>query len=334
MYCGHCNNYGCHVQAKSASLYSVIPVALETGSFDLRPRTRIVRINTDSQGRASSVTYIDPEGGVHEQRARVIILAAFLYENVRLLLLSAEKGLANSSGLVGRYVMAHGDVRAHGYFEDYIVNGFIGPGSAATRIDDFNSNNFAHTGLGFIRGGTIGTSGDGTPTSRAEVVPEDVPLWGARYKDFFARAYTRMVDLNIQPETLPHRDNRIDIDPTHRDRWGVPLPRTTFSFHENERRMRQFLAEKGEGLLREAGATLAWSESKGTPSRWSGGVRMGSDPRRSVVNGYCQSHDVPNLFVVGSSVFPTMAGYPPTATIAALAYRTSEHILSHREWFR
>jgi gluconate 2-dehydrogenase alpha chain len=61
---------------------------------------------------------------------------------------------------------------------------------------------------------------------------------------------------------------------------------------------------------------------------------MGSDERTSVVNEYCQTHDVPNLFVVGSSAFPTMAGYPPTATIAALSYRTAEYILRQREWFR
>lgn len=61
---------------------------------------------------------------------------------------------------------------------------------------------------------------------------------------------------------------------------------------------------------------------------------MGHDPARSVVNGYCQSHDVPNLFVVGSSCFPAMAGYPPTCTIAALAYPTAEYIARQREWFR
>jgi len=100
--------------------------------------------------------------------------------------------------------------------------------------------------------------------------------------------------------------------------------------------MHRFLAAAGEGILREAGAGTVWSQVPGSapPSRQAGGTRMGSDPRILVVNGYCQSHDIPNLFIVGSSVFPTMAGYPPTATIGALAYRTAEYIAGQREWFR
>ena len=86
--------------------------------------------------------------------------------------------------------------------------------------------------------------------------------------------------------------------------------------------------------MRESGASKYWSVAKSSPNRWAGGTRMGNDPRTSVVNGYGQSHDVSNLFILGSSVFPTMAGYPPTATIAALAYRTADYIVSQRDWFR
>jgi gluconate 2-dehydrogenase alpha chain len=340
VYCGHCNYYGCHVHAKAATLYTVIPVALQTGNLDLKTRCKAFRLNTNGSGEITGVSYFDRDGQVKEQRARVVILAAFVYENTRLLLLSKDdgrfpSGLANSSGLVGRYLMAHGDVRIYGLFEDNIINGFIGPGSAAMRIDDFNGNNFDHTGLGFIRGGTIGTSGEGTPISRMDVVPPGWPRWGPAYKDYFARYYTRTFDLNMQPETLPHRRNRVDLDPTHRDRWGVPLPRVTLGFHANETRLQRFLAEVGEKIMREAGAGTVWTDNeRRRASRWAGGTRMGNDPKKSVVNGYCQSHDHPNLFVVGSSVFPTMSGYPPTATIAALAYRTSEYILNQGDWFR
>jgi gluconate 2-dehydrogenase alpha chain len=276
------------------------------------------------------VAYFDPEGQVREQRARVVILSAFVFENVRLLLLSK---VANKSRLVGRYIMAHGDVRAMGLFDDFIVNGFIGPGSAAMRIDDFNGNNFDHTGMGFIRGGTIGTSGEGTPVTRMDVVPPGVRNWGKEYKDYFTRYYTRTFDLNMQPESLPHRANRVDLDPRRRDAWGIPLPRVTFDFHQNERRLQGFMAQVGEKIMRETGASRFWTEEKGRPNRWAGGTRMGASGRSSVVNEYCQSHDVENLFVVGSSVFPTMSGYPPTATIAALSYRAAEYILRQRHWF-
>ena len=220
-----------------------------------------------------------------------------------------------------------------GLFDNFIVNGFIGPGSAAMRIDDFNGNNFDHTGLGFIRGGTIGTSGDGTPITRMDVVPPDIPTWGKAYKEYFMRYYTRTFDLNMQPETLPHKANRVDLDPRHRDRWGIPLPRVTFDFHENEHRLQKFMAGVGEKIMRATGANKVWTERKATPNRWAGGTRMGADPKNSIVNEYCQTHDVPNLFIVGASVFPTMSGYPPTATVAALSYRTSEYILRQKQWF-
>lgn len=276
-----------------------------------------------------------------EQPARVVILAGFVFENIRILLNSKtesgsfRKGLANSSGMVGRYLLAHGDVRILGLYDQVIINGFIGPGSAATRIDDFNGNNFDHSGLGFIRGGTIGTSGGGTPVERIDIVPPGIERWGREYKQYFARYYNRTFDLNIQPETLPHRDNSVDLDPRLKDRWGVPLPRVTFSFHQNESRMAHYLAQVGEKIMRETGASRVWSEApRPTPSRWAGGTRMGKNRRKSVVNQYCQTHDIPNLFVVGSSVFPTMAGYPPTATVAALAYRTAEYVMRQPDWFQ
>ena len=340
VYCGHCNFYGCHVHAKAATLYTAIPVAVATGNFDLRTNCKVFRIDVDRRGNAAGVRYFDPDGTVRKQRARVVILGAFVFETVRLLLLSKTrarrfaKGLANSSGLIGKYILAHGDVRAYGLFDDFIVNGFIGPGSAAVRVDDFNGDNFDHTDLGFIRGGTIGTSGEGTPVSRMDVVPPDVARWGKAYKEYFARYYTRTFDLNIQPETLPHEDNVVDLDPQAKDAWGMPLPRVTFDFHQNEHRLHRFMAQIGEKIMRATGASKVWTGEKERPNRWAGGARMGSDPARSVVNGWCQTHDVPNLFIVGAPVFPTLAGYPPTATIAALSYRTAEYILGQKDWFK
>jgi gluconate 2-dehydrogenase alpha chain len=340
VYCAHCNFYGCHVHAKSASLYITIPVALQTGNFELKTNTKVCRINSDASGQVTGVNYFDADGSEHEQRARVVILSAFIFEHARLLLLSKTdtgkfaKGLANSSGYVGRNILAHGDVRAMGAFDDFIVNGYIGPGSAAMRIDDFNGNNFDHTGLGFIRGGTIGTSGDGTPVTRVDVLPPDVPTWGREFKEFYTRYYNRIMDLNMQPETLPHKTNRIDLDPRARDRWGLPLPRVTFDFHQNEHRLQKYMAGVGDRIMRATGASKVWTEEKGRPNRWAGGTRMGANPKNSVVNQYCQTHDIANLFIVGASVFPTMAGYPPTATVAALSYRTSEFILQQKDWFK
>lgn len=337
-YCGQCNGYGCHVGAKLSTVFTAIPVALETGNFDLRANCKAFRIDTDSRGVVTGVSYFDPEGRVQQQAASVVVLGAQVDEHSRLLLFSGNhkgrhRGLANSSGMVGRGLMAHATVRATGLFDDYRVNAFIGP-NAGMRMDDFNGDILDHTGLGFIRGATIGTSGGGTPLERYDAVPPGWPRWGERYKENLTHYYTRSFDLNMQPETLPHRENFIDLDPVKTDAWGVPLPRRHFSFHENERRMWRYLEEIGAKIMTEARADHYWVGVSRRPSRWSGGCRMGADPANSVVNGYCQAHDNENLFIIGASAFPTMAGYAPTPTVGALTYRTADYIKANRQAFR
>ena len=85
--------------------------------------------------------------------------------------------------------------------------------------------------------------------------------------------------------------------------------------------------------MKEVGASHLWSDRMGVGDRWGGGTRMGADPRTSVVNPYCQVHDVENLFIVGSSVFPTTPSHPPTPTVGALAYRTADYVKAHPELF-
>jgi gluconate 2-dehydrogenase alpha chain len=336
-YCGHCNNFGCHVNAKAAPLYTVIPVAVKTGNVDLRTNSQVFRINSDARGRATGVSYYTPEGQTAEQPAKVVILSGYTFENTRLLLLSEGRGrtgLANSSGAVGKGIFGHGDVRVVGCFDDHVINGFIGPTSGGVRIDDFNGNNFDHTGVGFIRGAGVGTGGEGTPVQRFEMVPPGMRRWGREYKEFLARYFTRTFEVSATPETLPHRDNVVDLDPDVKDRRGIPVPRVTFSFHQNERRMHAYMARIGEEIMRSTGAAKVWTRMPAAATRWAGGTRMGSDPRTSVVDGFGRSHDVPNLFVAGASTFPTLTGYPATATMSALAYRTAEYIAKQRDWFR
>jgi gluconate 2-dehydrogenase alpha chain len=336
VYCAHCNNYGCHVQAKAAPAYTVIPAALKTGNVDIRINTKVFRIDTDGAGQATGVSYFTPEGAVKQQRARVVILSGFVFENSRLLLLSGNddgRGLANLSGAVGRGLCGHGDVRTIGLFDNYIVNNFIGPNTAAIRMDDYNGNNFDHTGLGFIRGAALGTSGDGAPVQAYDKVPPGMPRWGKAYKEYLARYYTRNFEVNSATETLPHEDNFIDLDPEVKDRWGIPAPRITFSFHENEKKMQAFIGERQREVMEAAGASKLWTRQPQRGQRWTGGTCMGADPKTSVVNGYCQSHDVPNLFVLGASSFTTLSGYPATATIGALCYRTADYIKRQNAWF-
>src|SRR6476660_6201491 len=154
-YCGFCQAFGCHVGAKSSILVTKLPEADATGNFKLITSATVYRVNSDNSGRATGVAYYGPDGSDNTIEAEIVILAPFIYDNVRLLLLSkTEKfpnGLANSSGEVGKHLMAHTMAGMYVLFNDRHVNNYMGPSAQKHTIDDFNADNFAHGGLGFIR---------------------------------------------------------------------------------------------------------------------------------------------------------------------------------------
>ena len=199
-YCGFCQAFGCHVGAKSSILVTKLPEADATGNFKLITGAMCYRVNSDNSGRATGVSYYGPDRSDNTIEADLVILAPFIYDNVRLLLLSkTEKfpnGLANSSGHVGKHIMAHIGARAFAAFDDRHVNIYMGPSAQKHTIDDFNADNFDHKDLGFIRGaqisaGPAGLEGGPIGTAMSMNPPPGVPRWGAAYRDFFAKYYTR-----------------------------------------------------------------------------------------------------------------------------------------------
>ena len=341
-YCGFCQVFGCHVGAKSSTLVTKIPEAEATGNFRVLSGTMVYRINTDNSGRATGVSYYGADGSDNTIEADLVIMAPFIYDNVRLLLLSKTdkfpNGLANSSGMVGRNFMAHMGARAYAAFDKRYVNEYMGPSNQKHSIDDFNADNFDHSGLGFIRGAQISTSSaalDAGPigTAMDMAPPPGVPTWGAKYRDFLAQYFARYTCINGQIENLPYPDQMIDLDPNVRDHWGLPAPRITYDWRRpNEMKRVDFIRKKVEEIARASGADKVWvsGAGRGSPGgHHQGTVRMGSNPNESVVNKYGQTWDVPNLFVVGSSQFPSMgAGFNPTLSLEAFAYLTSDAIVN------
>ncbi len=339
-YCGYCQAFGCHVGAKSSILVTKLPEADKTGNFKLLTGTMCYRVNSDNSGRATGVAYYGPDGSENTIEADLVILAPFIYDNTRLLLVSrTEKfpnGLANSSGQVGKHLMAHITARVFVAFDDRFVNIYMGPSAQKHSLDDFNADNFDHGGLGFIRGaqfsvspadleaGPIGTAMSMNP-------PPGTPRWGAAYRDFLAKNFARYAAVIAQTENLPYADQTIDLDPDVRDQWGLPAPRLTYDWRRaNETARVEFMQRKLEELGRAMGAARVWRAPLGPGSpgaHHEGGTRMGSDPKTSVVNRYGQSWDIPNLFIIGSSTFPTMTGFNPTLTIQALAYMSADAIV-------
>jgi gluconate 2-dehydrogenase alpha chain len=162
--------------------------------------------------------------------------------------------------------------------------------------------------------------------------PPGIPRWGAKYRDFFAKYFTRHAAIAAQIEDLPYPHQTIDLDPDTRDAWGLPAPRMTYDWRRpNELKRTEFMARKMEEIGQATGAQHVWRtpDTPGAPGgHHEGGTRMGSDPKTSVVNRYGQSWDVSNLFIIGSSTFPSMSGFNPTLTIEALAYMSADAIVN------
>ncbi len=340
-YCSFCQAYGCFIDAKGSILVTKLPEADRTGNFKLITGAMCYRINSDNSGKVTGVGYYGADGSDNTIEADLVILTSFIYENTKLLLLSKTQtfpeGLANSSGHVGRHVMTHINQRTFTIFDDRHINIFMGPSAQKHSVDDFNADNFDHGGLGFIRGGQISVAPvdlEGGPIAAAMslIPPPGTPRWGAAYRDFLAKYYTRHAGLVAQTENLPYADQTIDLDDRIRDAWGLPAPRMNYNWRRsNELKRIEFMRGKLEEIGRAMGASKVWSaplNTSGPMGHHEGGTRMGNDPKNSVVNRYGQSWDSPNLFIIGSSTFPSQGcGFNPTLTIQALAYMSADAIV-------
>ncbi len=339
-YCGFCQAFGCYIGAKSSILVTALPQADATGNFKLLTGAMVYRVDSDNSGRITGVSYYGPDGSDNTIEADLVILAPFIYDNTRLLLLSKTakfpNGLANSSGHVGKHLMTHIRARVQVAFDDRYVNVYMGPSAQKHTLDEFNADNFDHKDLGFIRGAQVSIGPvalEGGPIGATTMnPPPGVPRWGAAYRDFFAKYYARHTAIAGQIEDLPYAHQTIDLDPNVRDAWGLPAPRLTYDWRRpNELKRTGFVTAKMEELGRAMGGSLVWKapETPGSPGgHHEGGTRMGSDPKNSVVNKYGQSWDIPNLFMIGSSTFPSMSGFNPTLTIQALAYMSADAIVN------
>ena len=331
-YCSFCSRQGCHVGAKGSTFATVLPPALASGRLEIRTECRAMRVTTDERGIATGVEYLTHDG-MHFQPAHVVLLAAYTFENVRLLLLSRGRccpaGLGNNAGQVGRYYMARQLRAVSGMFGRHRLNRFIGSSAQGHTIDDFNADHFDHTGLGFIRGGRITMPNNFVPIVNSATIPPDVPRWGSAYKAFLVHAYHHIATATVDAETLPYDANTLDVDPRARDSQGIPVIRVTFDAYENERRALEFLQQRAGELLARMGADRMWRAPAAVHAFSThdvGGTRMGTDPGRSVVDGFGRLYGTPNVFVLGGSTFPTHGGLNPTLTMQALALRTAAHI--------
>jgi choline dehydrogenase-like flavoprotein len=326
-HCGFCIGFGCEMQAKSSTLYTMIPEAEATGRCEVRSESYVFRVEVNDRDRVTGVSYYDRDRRERFQRARAVVLCANGAESARLLLMSANPrhpdGLANSSGLVGRNLMFNTYAEVNAIFE-HELNEY--KSAQVTRIvHDFYDSDPKR---GFYGGGGFDARIGPNPIGWALFAPPAERSWGAEFKSLL-EAMPRAMVVATHGTSLPLESNRVDLDPELKDAWGLPAMRVTYRDHPDDLKAAAFLQERGLEVMQAAGAQQAWKapilEATGSPHLL-GTCRMGNDPGTSVVDRHHRSHDIANLFICDGSSFVTSGRGQPTMTIQALAFRAGEHI--------
>jgi gluconate 2-dehydrogenase alpha chain len=338
-YCGFCERFGCANYSKASPQTAVLPVLMRKSNFEARTECEVTKINLDASGKhATGVTYVDSAGAEWEQPADIVLVCAFSFHNVRMLLLSGigqPYDPSTRQGTVGRNYAYQTDSGVQLFFDDKIFNPFIASGSLGQTADDFNCDGFDHGGLGFVGGAGINCIPTNGRPIQTRPVPPGTPRWGAKWKQATKQNYLRSFSFTSQGSSYAAYANHLDLDPTYKDRFGLPLLRMTFDFPDNDIRMSNYVTDKMEGIAKAmnprqyvvARRSKPYSTVPYQSTHNTGGAIMGADPKTSVVNKYLQSWDVPNVFVIGASAFAHNSGYNPTGTVGALAYLTADAIV-------
>jgi len=346
-YCGQCSR-GCGVNANFSSTGVLLPPALDTGRLLVVTNAMARAVTTDRSGLATGVSYIDKNDGTDKHvRARVVVLAASACETARLLLNSESSlfpdGLANSSGMVGRYLTDSTGTDVAGFIPrlmDNVPHNEDGVGGGHIYMPWWLDNR----DLDFPRGYHIEVwGGRGMPGYGFMGGIHRYPNgggYGQQLKDDYRRYYGAVVGFSGRGEMIPNVDSYCEIDPDTVDQWGIPVLRFHFKWTDREHLQVKHMQETFRELITAMGGTpfgsMPTAENGygilpgGRIIHEIGVTRMGDGPRTSVVNRYCQTHDVKNLFVADGGPFVSQADKNPTWTLMALAMRTSEYIAEER----
>ncbi|HEX9282740.1 MAG TPA: GMC family oxidoreductase [Gemmatimonadales bacterium] len=342
-YCGQCNR-GCKVNANFTSTNVLIAPALATGKLTLVTNAMAREVTVDRGGRATGVAYVDKTTGTDRHvRAKVVVLAASACESARLLLNSKSSlfpdGLANSSGVVGKYITDTTGTDVAGFIPrmtDHVPHNHDGVGGLHLYMPWWLEN----AKLDFPRGyhieiwGGAHMPGYGVMSGIHRYPPGGG--YGKALKDDYRRYYGATVGFSGRGEMIPNDDTYCELDPRTVDRWGIPVLRFHWKWTDHEYKQVKHMQETFRALVAAMGGEVFSPmptadegygiADGGTIIHELGGTRMGDDPKTSVLNRWCQAHDCKNLFVADGGPFVSQADKNPTWTILALSMRTSDYI--------
>ena len=356
-YCGNCVN-GCDIGAMFNPIAVTLPPALKTGNLEIRTDSVVALVRMNRENRAQGVTYIEryTKKSV-DVDAKFVILAASTLENTRLLLLSAKGGLANSSGTLGHYMM---DQIGGGGVTGILPKLKGGP----SRLDDGKAGgitipsfqNISKQTLrkDFIRGYVMNATGGQTENVGFAA---NLPGYGAEWKKEVKSRYVAQARVwNAGAEMLARKENFVALDPEVKDAWGIPVLKIHFTHSDNDYKVLEDFQQRAEELFKRAGGEVFPGPANPAPAGFPGGpgapdptnpgragaapkrrplggsihevgtARMSVSPKDGVLDSYCRTHDVPNLYVFGGNAFPSTGDKHPTLTMMALAARGCDHV--------
>jgi choline dehydrogenase-like flavoprotein len=332
-YCGHCMD-GCDVASIFSSPDCMLPKAQATGNFTLRENALAREVLVDNEGLASGVSFIDTATGTEQQiKASIVVVCASTVESARLLLNSRSPqhpaGLANSSGKVGHYLNGHLNESIIIYLDEFAGQK---PSNQDGATDHVYVPRYNH-----LFGKTDYVGGWGFQVNYSTYMfPQQATRmagYGAAFKERVRKMQPGFLSFGAWGKVTAEDRNQVTVDPSRVDAHGIPTPVVHFRFSENDHALWRASSASIMEVSSHMKGTAFPSFGKGPTgfaSHEVGTVRMGKDPRTSVLNGYCQARDVKNLFVTDGSSFTTSSEKNPTLTIMALSMRAADYIKEQR----
>ncbi len=354
-YCAQCNR-GCTVYGDFSSSSVLVNPALKTGNVDVIANAMAREVLTNADGIATGISYVDKNDlQEYQVNAKIVVLAASAGESARLLLNSKSQkfptGLANSSGVIGKYLhdstgVAMGGVMTKLFDRKRYNEDGVGGLHVYTpwwldnkkldfprgyHIEYWGGMGMPGYGFGF---GMQNTNGK---YPGRDGVKKEAGGYGASLKDDYRYYYGASFGMSGRGEAIAREDNYCEIDPNTVDKFGIPVLRFHYKWSDHEVKQAKHMQETFQEIIHKMGGEITWGikgkeedyglEAPGRIIHEVGTVRMGNDPKKSALNQFNQAHDCKNLFVVDGGAFVSQADKNPTWTILALSMRASEYII-------
>ena len=338
-YSNYCGSYACSSAAKGSSRASLIKDALATNNVKIIPNAFVIKLNTSKDKKIESAIYLTRDGSKKQINAKLFVIAAQAVETSRLLLNSIDenfpKGLANNSGNVGKnFLSSSGGIVSATFDESNLpLKDLLASGLFVNRsiMDWYYSEKF--------KGGTIDILFEhANPIRRASFLrydENDELVIGEKLQNsiFERLTKTRTLNMELFLDWTPNDNSFISVDEKYKDKYGIPVANIRIGSHEQDLKAANFLKEKAVKVFEKMGGKDIVSIISALPSSnlQAGGCRFGDNPKTSVLNKYCQSHEVSNLFVTDGSFMPTGGSVPFTWTIYANSFRVADYIKENFE---